>query len=55
MEHELFEINMKYLTSFQKCEPYYVCKKQKTQHLVNEGEKQYENNEKRIKHHCRQP
>lgn len=38
MEHELFEINMKYLTSFQKCEPYHVCKI-KTQHFLNEGEK----------------
>ena len=32
MEHKLFKINMKYLTSFQKCEPYHVCKT-KTQHL----------------------
>jgi hypothetical protein len=38
MEHKLFEINMKYLTSFQKCEPYHVCKI-KTQHFLNEGEK----------------
>ena len=30
MEHKLFKINMKYLTSFQKCEPYYVCKNKKT-------------------------
>ena len=29
--------------------------KTKTQHLVNEGEKNYEINEKRIKHHRRQP
>ena len=29
---------MKYLTSFQKCEPYHVCKI-KTQHFLNEGEK----------------
>jgi hypothetical protein len=38
MEHKLFKINMKYLTSFQKCEPYHVCKI-KTQHFLNEGER----------------
>ena len=54
MEHKLFKINMKYLTSFQKCEPYHVYKI-KTQHFLNEGEKNYENNEKRIKHYRRHP
>ena len=38
MEHKLFKINMKYLTSFRKCEPYHVCKI-KTQHFLNEGER----------------